>query len=146
VFACRVAQLIREVVGAILTDIGTFMAGHMAAVTSPAEALRAYIEGNVTYISANRQQMKALTEIFLAGGFRYDAAAESEVVSPLAEIFQAGQAAGEFRDFDPSVMATLVQRAIDGLPFLLDMRPDLDIGAYGREVVTVFGLATRAGS
>ena len=41
-------------------------------------------------------------------------------------------------------MATLVQRAVDGLPFLLDVRPDLDVAAYGREVVTVFDLATRA--
>ena len=57
---------------------------------------------------------------------------------------RAGQAAGEFRAFDPAVMATLVQRAVDGLPFLLDVRPDLDVAAYGREVVTVFDLATRA--
>jgi AcrR family transcriptional regulator len=137
-------ELIREVVGAILADIGAFMANHMTAVTGPAEALRAYIEGNVAYISAHGEQMKALMDIFLAGGFRYDADAEAAAVSPLEEILRTGQAAGDFRDFDPSVMAVLVQRAIDGLPFLLDMRPDLDIAAYGREVVTVFDLATRA--
>lgn len=136
-------ELIREVVGAILADISAFMAHRMAAATRPAEALRSYIEGNVAYISAHGEQMKALMDIFLAGAFRYDADAEAAAVSPLAGIFTAGQDAGEFRTFDPSVMAALVQRAIDGLPFLLDLRPDLDVAAYGREVVTVFDLATR---
>jgi len=42
------------------------------------------------------------------------------------------------------VMATLIQRAVDGLPFLLAARPDLDVAAYAAEVVTTFGLATRA--
>lgn len=41
-------------------------------------------------------------------------------------------------------MATLIRRAIDGLPLLLDMRPGLDVAAYGREVVTTFDLAARA--
>jgi len=88
--------------------------------------------------------MKALTDIFLGGGFGYDAASEQAAVSPLLEIFRSGQAAGEFRPFDPDVMATLVQRAVDGLPFLLDLRPGLDISTYKREVVTTFELATRA--
>jgi hypothetical protein len=41
-------------------------------------------------------------------------------------------------------MATLVQRAVDGLPFLLAAEPALDVQAYGAEVATVFDLATRA--
>ncbi|MBU3061909.1 hypothetical protein KO481_10265 [Nocardia sp. NEAU-G5] len=65
-------------------------------------------------------------------------------VSVLEGILRSGQERGEFRDFDPTVMTTLVQRAIDGLPFLLDIRPGLDIAAYGREVSTAFDLATRA--
>jgi AcrR family transcriptional regulator len=137
-------ELIREVVRTVLADIGTYMAARMKAAASPAEALRAYIEGNVEFISSHREQMKALADIFVNGGFSYDAADEKAVVSPLEEILRAGQAAAEFRAFDPAVMATLVQRAVDGLPFLLDVRPELDVAAYGREVVTVFDLATRA--
>ena len=136
-------ELISEVVRTVLADIGAYMAAQMEAAAGPAEALRAYIEGNVTFIGSHRDQMKALADIFINGGFGYDAASEKAATSPLEEIMRAGQAAEDFRAFDPVVMATLVQRAIDGLPFLLDVRPELDIAAYGREVVTVFDLATR---
>jgi hypothetical protein len=41
-------------------------------------------------------------------------------------------------------MATLIQRAVDGLPFLLAAEPGLDVDSYAAEVVTTFDLATRA--
>jgi hypothetical protein len=34
---------------------------------------------------------------------------------------------------------------VDGLPFLLETRPDLDLGAYADELVETFDIATRAG-
>jgi hypothetical protein len=40
-------------------------------------------------------------------------------------------------------MATTIQRAVDALPFLLQTRSDLDLDAYGEELVTLFDLATR---
>ncbi len=137
-------ELIGEVVRTVLADIGAFMAERMKTAASPADALRTYIEGNVAFIGSHREQMKALSDIFISGAFGYDAAAERGAVSPLEDMLRAGQAAGQFRGFDPVVMATLVQRAVDGLPFLLGMRPDLDVAAYGREVAVSFDLATRA--
>jgi hypothetical protein len=80
----------------------------------------------------------------VSGGFDYGADDERQVVSPLEGILRAGQDAGEFRRFDVPVMATLIQRSVDGLPFLLAVRPDQDIAVYAREVVTTFDLATRA--
>src|SRR5579875_757748 len=140
-------ELIGEVVRTVVAEMGRFMAERMRAAggagRSAAAALRTYIEASVEFIDTHREQMKALTGIFISGGFSYDAADEQAAVSPLEDILRAGQASGEFRDFDPAVMATLIQREIDGLPFLLDMRPGLDVAAYGREVVTVFDLATR---
>jgi hypothetical protein len=93
----------------------------------------------------HRADMKALLAIFLGGGFPYDANAEQAVVSPVTAILRWGQDSGEFRAFDPKVMATLVQRAVDGLPFLLAADPGVDPVAYGAEVATTFDLATRAG-
>lgn len=143
-------ELIGEVVSTVLAGVGQFMADRMNSASSAgsgggsaAAALRAYIEGNIEFIDAHREEMKALTDIFINGGFSYDAESEGAVVSPLEDILRAGQSSGEFRDFDPMVMATLVTRSVDGLPFLLDMRPDLDVAGYRREVVTVFDLATR---
>jgi len=40
------------------------------------------------------------------------------------------------------VMAMVIQRAVDGLPFLLATYPDTDVDAYAREVTTLFELAT----
>ena len=138
-------ELIREVVAAILTKLGAHMQQRMASASSAAEALRTYIEANAEFTGGHRAEMKALLAIFLGGGFQYDANTEHTVVSPVTNILRWGQDAGEFRAFDPTVMATLVQRAVDGLPFLLSAEPSVDPLAYGTEVATVFDLATRAG-
>jgi AcrR family transcriptional regulator len=138
-------ELIRQVVTEVVSAISTHMAERMAGAASAAGALRTYIEGNVEFIGAHREEMKALLEIFLNGGFNYDTAAEQMVLSPVEDILRRGQESGEFRQFDPKVMATLIQRAVDGLPFLLAADPRLDVQSYGAEVATVFHLATKAG-
>jgi AcrR family transcriptional regulator len=139
-------ELIDQVVSETVTAIGSHMAQRLAGVSSAAAALRTYIEANVAFIGAHRDQMRALTEIFLNGGFDYGPATERAVLSPIEKILVDGQRVGEFRAFDPSVMATLVQRAVDGLPFALAADPSLDVQAYGAEVATVFELATRRDS
>jgi AcrR family transcriptional regulator len=137
-------ELIREVVAEVVGAIGAHLTQRMTGAASAPAALATYIEANVEFTGAHRDEMKALLEIFLNGGFSYDAGTEQTVLSPIEEILRAGQETGEFRRFDPKVMATLVQRAVDGLPFLLAADPDLDVPAYGAEVATVFRLATAA--
>ena len=74
----------------------------------------------------------------------YDAATdEPRAHAPLEELLAAGQAAGELRDFDVFVMASTLQRTLDGLPYLLRSAPGLDLAAYADELVTLFDLATR---
>jgi AcrR family transcriptional regulator len=136
-----IAAAVEDVVGAM----GRFMGDRMRTASAPREALRVYIEGNVEFIASHRSEMKALLDIFMNGGFHYDTDSEQAVLSPVEEILRAGQAAGEFRGFDTQVMSTLIQRAIDGLPFLLAAEPDLDLTAYASEVFTAFDLATRSG-
>ncbi len=137
-------ELIGEVVSTVANEISAFMTGRMAAVQGAREGLRTYIEGNVEFIGTHRREMKALLDIFMNGGFQHDATTEQAVISPIEHLLRAGQQAGEFRHFDPRVMATLIQRAVDGLPFLLAAEPAVDVPSYGAEVVTVFDLATRA--
>ena len=136
-------ELIEQVVGTIFRMIEQFMAERMAQPSSAADALRAYIAANAAFIGTHRTQMKALLDIFLNGGLHYDETTELTVVSPVEEILRQGQERGEFRAFDTRVMATVIQRAVDGLPFLLATHPDVDVDAYAREVVTLFDLATR---
>ncbi|MGI8826435.1 MAG: TetR family transcriptional regulator [Chloroflexota bacterium] len=137
-------ELLEQVVTEIMGAIGAFMANRLAGTVGATGALRAYIEGNVEFIGAHRAEMKALLEIFINGGFHYDATADQAVVSTIEGILSTGQGSGEFRAFDTRVMATLIQRAVDGLPFLLAADPGIDLESYAAEVVTVFDLATRA--
>lgn len=136
-------ELIDQVVHEVVTAIGSHMTQRLAGVSSATAALRTYIEANVEFIGAHREQMKALLEIFMNGGFDYGPATERAVLSPIEQILIDGQRSGDFRAFDTSVLATLVQRAVDGLPFALAADPGLDVHAYGAEVVTAFELATR---
>jgi AcrR family transcriptional regulator len=136
-------ELIWQVVITISTAMQEFMAQRMTQQAGAASALRTYIQANAEFIGTHRTQMKAFLDIFLNGGHHYDKTTELTVVSPVEEILRRGQESGEFRAFDTRVMAVVVHRAVDGLPFLLATYPDVDVAAYAREVVTLFDLATR---
>lgn len=140
-------ELVRQVVEQILETMGVYHGERFAGMQalSAADALRNYIEANVEFIDGHRVEMRALMEIFIAGAFEYGGEQETAVLAPLEQILGRGQRAGEFRQFDTKVMAALIQRAIDGLPFMLAHDPQLDVPAYGAEVATVFELATRDG-
>ena len=142
-FASR-GELMAQVADRVVGTIGEFMAERMAGATRAADALRRYIDGNAAFVESHRAEMKALLEIFLGGAFDYDAGHDRAAKSPVEAILRAGQASGEFRDFDVTVMATMIQRAVDGLPFLLTDDPEFDTRTYAREVITAFDLATRA--
>ncbi|TDT97683.1 TetR family transcriptional regulator [Streptomyces sp. 846.5] len=136
-------ELIQQVVGEVSSALGAFVSDKVDGQGTAAAALRAYIEAKVEFVASHRTQMKALLSIFLSGGLHYDSATDQSVVSPVEGILRQGQSGGEFRDFDAHVMATTIQRAVDGLPFMLEADPDLDLRHHARELVTLFELATR---
>ncbi|HEX3782778.1 MAG TPA: hypothetical protein VHX38_24190 [Pseudonocardiaceae bacterium] len=72
-----------------------------------------------------------------------DAGSMTGLVDRLAEAFRAGQQAGELREFDPLVMAQSLRGAVDGMVARFGADPDLDLDAYGQELVILFELATR---
>jgi len=136
-------ELLREVTTEVQSRMGTHMHARLqAAGESAAERLRTYLEASIEFIDAHRGEMRALLEIFFNAGGVYDTEPEQTVRSEIEQILRDGQASGEFREFDVSVMATLVQRAIDTLPFELATQPGLDVSRYSAEVATVFRLAT----
>src|SRR5579875_2306457 len=132
-FASR-TELMEQVAHRVIAEITAFMGDRMAGATGAADALRRYIDGNVAFVETHRAEMKALLEIFLGGAFDYDAGQDRAAKSPVEQILRAGQASGEFRTFDLTVMATMIQRAVDGLPFLLTDDPDFDTRIYAGEV------------
>ncbi len=141
-------EVITQVVTEAHAALGQFVGQRVQAQTTAAGMLRAYIEAVVDFIASHGMQMQALLQIFLnfrptSGGRSYDATTEQMVVSEVENILRHGQDGGEFRQFDARVMAVTIQRAVDGLPFLLETYPDTDLGAYARELVMLFDLATR---
>lgn len=137
-------ELVEAVVAHVFERIGRFMYERVSAAADARGRLRAYIEGNVEFIATNRAEMKALLEIILGGGLPADPAGYGKAASHVEQILRDGQEAGVFREFDPRVMATAVQRSIEGLLFLLYTEPGLDTAAYAGELVTLFELGTRA--
>lgn len=138
------AALMEQVVADVLAEISDFMSDRVSSASDPAAMLRAYIEGNVEFIGAHRQKMRALLETFLSGGVRYEGGSDSDVLAPLEQILRAGQRSGQFREFDCQITAAVIQRAIETLPATLSTRPDLDVDAYASELVAIFdhGLRT----
>jgi AcrR family transcriptional regulator len=136
-------DLNQAIVADVMTAIGTAVGERVSAEQSAAGMLRAYIEGVVEFVAANRARMKALLELLLNGGMAYGPSEDAAVVSHVEQILRLGQQWGEFRDFDARIVAATVQRSVDGLPFLLDSMPDLDLTAYASELATLFELGTR---
>jgi len=136
------SDLMSAVVANVLESIGAFVGDRVGSQTTAAAMLRAYIESVVGFIDGHRAQMIALAEIMLGAGFDEGLAGDRRATSELESILSFGQRAGEFRDFDPMVMATTVQRSVDGLPFALRADPTIDCTSYARELVSIFELAT----
>jgi AcrR family transcriptional regulator len=138
------ADLIAAVVDDVVAAIGRCVGERVAAEATAAGQLRAYVEGVVSFTATHRAQMRALLQILLSGALPAGSAGTDVAVpSHLEALLRRGQAAGEFRDFDPRVMALAVQRSVESLPFALESDPDLDCAAFARELVTLFELATR---
>lgn len=139
-------ELIIAVVHHVITSIGDFVGQRVAAATTAAAKVQVYLESVVEFTSTHREQMRALLQIVLAGALPGGTGADDVSPAHLEEILRQGQTDGEFRDFDPAVMAMTIQRAVEGLPFALESDPDLDCDHFARELVTLFELATqRAG-
>ena len=75
-------------------------------------------------------QTKALLDIFVSGALNYHATSEQTAVSPIERILHWGHETGELRAFDVQVMATSIQRSIEGQTFLLTGNPKLDLNVY----------------
>lgn len=132
-----IAAVVDDVVGAIGTAVGR----RVRAASTAAGMLHAYIEGVTEFTATHRPAMRALLQIVRSGAL--PGGGGDVAVGHVEAILRRGQAEGEFRDFDPQVMAIAVQRAVEALPFALESDPDLDCAAYASELVTLFRLATR---
>lgn len=133
-------EVVKEIFGRLTRHMGEAMAG----LATPQAALVAYIEGLIGFMKIEPFALQAMLGIVLHGGVDYDADSERDATSGISEILRWGQAEGSFRTFDVQVMATTIQRSLDGIPLAQSTNPELDLDTYARELVELFTLATRA--
>lgn len=142
-------ELMGQVIATIYGDLSKFMGIRVSAQTAATGALDTYIRSLVEYMRDHRDEMRAATEIFLnfrpEGGSRaQDVATDLSALSHIERLLAWGQESGEFGRFSTRVMAMAVQRALDGLPFLLEADPEADLDEYADELAALFARATRA--
>jgi AcrR family transcriptional regulator len=139
------AELVRAVVGAVLSEAADYMGKRMrTAGGTRTEMLATYIESNLEFIAGHPTAIRAVIEI--ASNARTEDGTPllrpSDVDDPrerLAATFREGQEAGEFRVFDPAVMAVTLRAAIDAAA----SGPGLDPHFYAAELVGLFTRAVR---
>jgi AcrR family transcriptional regulator len=142
-------ELMQATVTHVYQQLRDHLNERLAAATGPRAQLAAHIRAAVEFIAEHRTAMQALASIFVSfrdasGGSRsYDADNDQRAIGAVEQILRRGQDDGTFRMFDSFIMGSLVQRSVDGLAFLLETQPDLDLGAYAEELVETFDIATR---
>ncbi|MGQ0778651.1 MAG: TetR family transcriptional regulator [Pseudonocardiales bacterium] len=140
-------ELMSEVVAEVTSAFTAFVLPRMQAQRTKTEELRAFVESNVDFMRLHRTQLVALLDIMASarsedGSPLHGAGVAEADVAKLAEFLHEGQQAGEFRRFDPQVMAVAIMSLRDGVLRALAADPDLDLDHYERELVTLVALAT----
>lgn len=147
-------DLLEQVVLQIYADAWAFMEPRVETETTAAGQLGAYIAAELDYMGEHRARLLAVAAIVANhrttdGSLRFTPDAEEAQgaeglgLGMLRQILTRGQRAGEFRDFDPQVLAVTVNHALDGALGRWVTEPSLDLGAYAAELRTLFDLATR---
>ena len=141
-------ELMTQIVTEVFEAGGRFMAPRIIAGATATMRLRSYIESNVEFIGTQRKPLMAVIDIAnnarqADGTPLVDAIQLGRRVTALEGMLRAGIEAGEFRKFDPQVMAFAIVRAIDGIPPALMERPDLDLNHFAHELTDLFLSAMR---
>jgi TetR/AcrR family transcriptional regulator, fatty acid metabolism regulator protein len=142
-------ELLAEVVSEVLSRAEAYMQPRIGGHSTGREALRAYIESNLGFMSEYRSHVIAIAEIArnarrADGSSSFDRATLDAVTAWLAQLLADHQKTGEFRpDFDPQVMAGAIRATIDAVPRALARDSGLDVEHHARQLATMFDLATR---
>ncbi|MFD9697871.1 TetR/AcrR family transcriptional regulator [Lentzea sp. NPDC059081] len=131
----------QELVDAVFADVlDRFQdfVGARLGQSSPREELRAFLAANVAFLRAHRADMLAFLRIRAHAAVADGGIADSDHVE-LAALLRRGQEAGEFRAFDPDVMAVFVLAMRNGVVL---RSGSLDLDVCERELVAAVELAT----
>lgn len=133
-------ELIAQVVADIDTAMNQAIEERAAGAATYLDAMRAMITSLVHFCAEHRTEMYALREISANGG----PVDRDTSIAQLAGMLREGQECGEFREFDPHLMAVTLNAALEAAPRELYSRPDTDVDRYADELAETFVLAVRS--
>lgn len=142
-------DLMFAAVAEIFDSVKEFLEARLGS-TSPQRFVADYINAWVEYYRTRTRYMLAIREIW--GNFRDDSGRQhfgpQAVAGELAvvqQVLEYGQADGSLGKFDARVMAVTLKASLDALLNQLAADPELDLEAYGAELVRLFERAIRKG-
>jgi len=149
-FAAR-DDLIHAVIADVLGSMTEFIEPRLLAADPaqfPERFVAPYITAWVGYYRAHARELLALVRVY--NSFRDETgrpsrefAARADEIVKVAQVLELGQARGGLGKFDTRVMAALMKAALDDLLTQYADDPELDLEAYGAELVALFERATR---
>lgn len=142
-------DLMFAAVAEIFDSVKEFLEARLGS-TSPQRFVADYINAWIAYYRTRTRYMLAIREIW--GNFRDDSGRQhfgpQAVAGELAvvqQVLEYGQADGSLGKFDARVMAVTLKASLDALLNQLAADPELDLEAYGAELVRLFERAIRKG-
>ncbi|NEW45834.1 TetR/AcrR family transcriptional regulator [Nocardia cyriacigeorgica] len=135
-------NLMAEVMDTILAEFTAFVAARTGHGT-PAARLNAFVTANCEFIQGHRNHLVTMLHLQTAAPDTEtrDRQANSDR-SKLAELFADGQRVGEFREFDPDLMAGFILSLRNGVIVRAASQPDFDLDACSAELLTTIQFAT----
>jgi TetR/AcrR family transcriptional regulator, fatty acid metabolism regulator protein len=140
-------DLIYAVVAHIFDSITEFLEGRLRR-TSPRTFVADYITAWVAYFQTRTRYVLAIGDIWSnfrdeSGNRHFGPQAVEGELAVVQHVLELGQAEGSLGTFSARVMALSIKAALDALVGQLAGDPELDLEAYGAELVTLFDRATR---
>jgi TetR/AcrR family transcriptional regulator, fatty acid metabolism regulator protein len=139
-------DLIRAVVAEIFDSIASQVGARMRQADS-GSFVEVYIWAWVDYYRTHRDYMVAVAEIWTSfrdrdGRPYFGVETIEPELAGVQQALAAGQASERLGQFSTRVMAVSLKGALDALLTQLTADPELDLDAYGQQLVTLFTRAT----
>jgi AcrR family transcriptional regulator len=138
-------ELIEAVFNHVITSGAEFLLPRVQAEPTPRGQLRAYVTAFVEALSVDPKAIRALYTIGQhhtddEGRLRFlhDPALQEAAVAAFEDILRRGQESGEFGDFPIRSMALMMRATLEAIPTYASAYPDLDLTAYGQDLITLF--------
>jgi TetR/AcrR family transcriptional regulator, fatty acid metabolism regulator protein len=144
-------DLIQAVIADVIAEMAQYLEPRLRAadpMQHPERFIASYLTTWTGYIQTHGRQVLALIRIYNA--FRDETGRPSPAfdvraneITAVAQILRQGQETGRLGRFDPATMAAVMKAALDDLLTQYAGHPELDLEAYGAELIAIFEAATR---